>query len=47
MPQSGCTETFDASEVDAPTIWSKVEELSKVKKGFGAFLELLEQVVFL
>jgi hypothetical protein len=32
MPQGGWTETVDASEIDVPTIWSKVEELSKVKK---------------
>lgn len=29
MPQKGWTETVDASEMDLPTIWSKVEELSK------------------
>ena len=29
MPQAGWTETVDASEIDLPTIWSKVEELSK------------------
>jgi len=32
MPQGGHTETVDASEVDLPTIWVKVEELSKVKR---------------
>jgi recombinational DNA repair protein (RecF pathway) len=32
MPQGGYTETVDASEIDLPTIWAKVEELSKVKK---------------
>jgi hypothetical protein len=32
MPQGGWTETVDASEVDLPTIWAKVEELSRVKK---------------
>jgi len=32
MPQGGQTETFDASEIDLPTIWAKVEELSKVKR---------------
>ncbi len=32
MPQRGWTETVDASEIDLPTIWAKVEELSKVKK---------------
>lgn len=32
MPQGGWTETFDASELDLPTIWAKVEELSKVKR---------------
>jgi hypothetical protein len=35
MPQGGYTETVDASEIDLPTIWAKVEELSKksIKKG--------------
>jgi hypothetical protein len=32
MPQGGWTETVDASEIDLPTIWAKVEELSKVKR---------------
>ena len=32
MPQRGHTETVDASEIDLPTIWAKVEEFSKVKK---------------
>jgi hypothetical protein len=32
MPQGGYTETVDASEIDPPTIWAKVEELSRVKK---------------
>lgn len=32
MPQGGHTETIDASEIDLPTIWAKVEELSKVKR---------------
>jgi len=32
MPQRGHTETVDASEIDLPTIWAKVEELSKVLK---------------
>jgi len=32
MPQGGYTETVDASEIDLPTIWAKVEELSRVKK---------------
>ena len=32
MPQGGETETVDASEIDLPTIWAKVEELSKVKR---------------
>jgi hypothetical protein len=32
MPQRGHTETVDASEIDLPTIWAKVEELSKVKR---------------
>lgn len=31
MPQGGHTETVDASEIDLPTIWAKVLELSKVK----------------
>lgn len=31
MPQGGYTETVDASEIDLPTIWAKVEELSKVR----------------
>jgi recombinational DNA repair protein (RecF pathway) len=32
MPQRGWTETVDASEIDLPTIWAKVEELSlKIK----------------
>jgi hypothetical protein len=33
MPQSGWTETVDASEIDLVTIWLKVEELSKSIKG--------------
>ena len=35
MPQGGFTETVDASEIDLPTIWAKVEELSekRIKKG--------------
>ena len=32
MPQAGWSETVDASEIDLPTIWAKVEQLSKVKK---------------
>ena len=32
MPQRGHTETVDASEIDLPTIWAKVDELSKVKR---------------
>jgi hypothetical protein len=32
MPQRGHTETVDASEIDLPTIWAKVEELSRVKR---------------
>ena len=32
MPQGGWTETIDASEIDLPTIWAKVEELSRVRK---------------
>ena len=31
MPQGGHTETIDASEVDLPTLWAKVEELSRIK----------------
>ena len=31
VPQAGWTETVDASEIDLPAIWAKVEELSKVK----------------
>jgi recombinational DNA repair protein (RecF pathway) len=29
MPQAGWTETVDGSEIDLPTIWAKIEELSK------------------
>lgn len=32
LPQSGWTETINAAEIDLPTIWAKVKELSKVKK---------------
>jgi len=32
IPQGGHTETVDASEIDLPTIWVKVEELSKKQK---------------
>ena len=32
MPKGGHTETVDATEIDLPAIWAKVEELSKVKK---------------
>ena len=32
MPQGGYTETVDASEIELPTIWAKVEELSRVKR---------------
>ena len=32
MPQGGWTETVDATEIDLPTIWAKVEELSRVKR---------------
>jgi recombinational DNA repair protein (RecF pathway) len=32
MPQRGHTETVDASEIDLPTIWAKVEKLSRVKR---------------
>ena len=31
VPQAGWTETVDASEIDLPTIWAKVEELSKLE----------------
>jgi len=30
MPQGGHTETVDASEIDLPTIWTKVEQFSKI-----------------
>ena len=32
LPQGGWTETVDASEIDAETIWNKVLEYSKVEK---------------
>jgi hypothetical protein len=32
MPQGGETETVDASEIDLPTIWAKVEEFSRVNR---------------
>ena len=32
MPQGGYTETVDASEIDLPTIWAKVQEFSRVQK---------------
>ena len=32
MPQAGWSETVDASEIDLPTIWAKVEDLSRVKR---------------
>jgi hypothetical protein len=32
MPQGGYSETVDATEIDLPTIWAKVEQLSKVKE---------------
>jgi hypothetical protein len=32
MPHGGFTETVDATEIDLPTIWAKVEELSRVKR---------------
>ena len=32
MPQAGWSETVDASEIDLPTIWAKVQEFSKVKR---------------
>lgn len=31
MPQGGHSETIDASEIDLPGIWAKVEEMSRVK----------------
>lgn len=30
MPQGGWTETVDAAEIDLPTIWKKIEAVSKV-----------------
>jgi hypothetical protein len=30
MPQGGWTETVDATEIDLPTIWFKIEQLAKV-----------------
>ena len=30
MPQKGWTETVDASEIDLPSIWSKIEEFSRL-----------------
>ncbi len=32
MPQGGWTETVNASDIDLPIIWAKVDEMSKVKK---------------
>ena len=32
LPQGGYSETIDAAEIDLPTIWKKVERLSKIKK---------------
>jgi hypothetical protein len=32
MSQGGWTETVDASEIDLPAIWAKVEELNKALK---------------
>ena len=32
MPQGGHSETVDALEIDLPTIWAKVEQLSRLKK---------------
>jgi hypothetical protein len=32
MPQGGHTETVDGSEIDLPTIWAKIQELSKVNR---------------
>jgi hypothetical protein len=32
LPQGGYSETVDASEIDLPTIWAKVEQFSKVKR---------------
>ena len=31
VPQAGWTETVDASEIDLPTIWAKVEEICRVR----------------
>jgi hypothetical protein len=32
MPQGGHTETVDSLEIDLSTIWTKVEELRKVRE---------------
>lgn len=32
MPQGGASETIDAQEIDLASIWSKVQQLSKLKK---------------
>ena len=32
MLKGGWTATVDASEIDLPTIWAKVEELSRVTR---------------
>lgn len=32
MPQGGYSETVDGNEIDLPSIWAKVEELSSVKR---------------
>lgn len=32
MPQGGWSETVDATEIDLPAIWSKIMELSKLKR---------------
>jgi len=32
MPQRGWTETVSANEIDLPSLWAKVEDLSKVRK---------------
>ena len=47
MPQGGWTETVDASEIDLPTIWAKVEELSRVKRWVGSKEQIKISVQFL
>ena len=32
MPQGGYSETFDASEIDLPSVWFKVIELSRLER---------------